>query len=123
MADPDPTDPELKMYCVWRTDLAIPYPKAIVQGGHVFLSTLLQNPDRIVQEYLSRSQPKVVLRAKTLAVLERAQRECAAAGIVHYLVVDEGRTVFPEPTTTCLGIGPVLRSELPKFVDRLQLLK
>lgn len=118
MADAD----ELRMYCVWRTDITIPYPKALVQSGHAYLAACLQaGRDRVFQ-YLTHSQPKIVLRAKNLETLVRAHRECGWAALPHYLVVDEGRTVFSEPTTTCLGIGPCLRSELPKYIARLQLL-
>jgi peptidyl-tRNA hydrolase len=116
-------DNELKMYCVWRTDIVIPYGKALVQAGHAFLEARDHaDPARVLQ-YMTHSQPKIVLRAKSLAVLERAQRECQLIGLPHALIIDEGRTVFlGEPTVTCLGIGPVLRSELPKFIDRLQML-
>lgn len=120
------TDDELRMYCVMRTDLVMPVPKMLVQAGHAYMSSGIQamglNPDRFWQ-WFERSQAKIALRAKTLDALLRAQQECEAIAVPCALITDEGRTVFAAPTVTCLGIGPVLRAELPKYVARLQLLK
>lgn len=117
---------ELRMYCVMRTDLVMPVPKMLVQAGHAYMSSGIRvlnlNPERFWQWY-EHSQAKIALRAKTLDTLLRAQQECETLGVPCALITDEGRTVFTEPTTTCLGIGPLLRVELPKFVARLQLLK
>ena len=113
--------------------------KLMVQAGHAFVNALeearrgdwvqddIDDSARLllgslrVREYLTVSQPKIVLKAKNEAALRRAADECRQARIPHYLVTDEGRTVFPEPTVTCLGIGPVLRQNLPKFIDRMQM--
>lgn len=132
-------DPELRMYCLMRGDLDVPEGKLMVQSGHAFVSALemarkghwvqpnVSEASRqlignaIVREYLEFSQPKIVLRAKNEAALRRAAEECQQAGIAHYLVTDEGRTVFPEPTVTCVGLGPVVKSAVPKFVQRMQM--
>lgn len=131
-------DTELRMYCLMRGDLEAPDGKLMVQSGHAFVNALeaartgkwvqpnVSASSRqlmgnaIVREYLEFSQPKIVLKAKNEAALRRAADECQQAGIAHYLVTDEGRTVFLEPTVTCLGIGPVLKSNLSKFIQRMQ---
>jgi PTH2 family peptidyl-tRNA hydrolase len=115
---------ELRLYCAIRDDLTIPDGKWMVQAGHAFVSTVeearkLGRQDQITR-YMEHGQPKIVVKAKNEAALRRAEAECKAAGIPCYLVTDAARTVFTKPTVTCLGIGPVLRSDLPKFVYRFQ---
>jgi PTH2 family peptidyl-tRNA hydrolase len=116
---------ELRMYLVWRNDLAIPFGKALGQSGHAFVSAVIiaDRHDRdLVDLYLLHSQPKIVVKCKNLDALLRAKTECDAIEMNCYLVTDAGRTVFPEPTVTCLAIGPCYRDELPKFIRRMQLL-
>ncbi len=113
---------ELRLYCLMRRDLEIPTGKMLAQAGHAFVSALEQAADReAVKTYFTNAQPKIVLAAKNLNVIERAARECRELGLNHFVVVDAGRTVFPEPTVTCMGIGPVRFVDLPKYVQKLQL--
>jgi peptidyl-tRNA hydrolase len=115
---------ELRLYCVLRADLGddVPQGKLYVQTGHAFVSATLSADPDTVSRYMANEQPKIVLKAKNEAAIHRAAKECQAAGINHYVVVDLGRTVFPEPTTTCVGLGPITRGELPKFIAQLQLM-
>ena len=109
---------ELRLYCVIRGDLEIPAGKLMVQAGHAFVSAMYKawaDHAEQVTNYMENSQPKIVLKAKNEAALRRAKAECLTLGIPCYLVTDAGRTVFLEPTTTCLGIGPVRKSELPEI--------
>lgn len=113
---------ELRLYVAIRKDLKIPEGKLIAQVGHAFLNTFLKSDRR--EEYLTNpAHPKISVWAKNLNALIRAQTECEDAGIACALITDAGRTVFPEPTVTCLGIGPIERSKLPKFVRNFQLLE
>jgi PTH2 family peptidyl-tRNA hydrolase len=119
-------DDELRLYCVMRADLEAPTGKLMAQAGHAFVSALeatrkLHDGPAIIDQYMTNGQPKIVVRARNEAVLRKAADACSQAGIPCYLVIDAGRTVFPEPTMTCLGIGPVTRDGLPKFVRNLQL--
>lgn len=118
-------DNELRLYAVVRADLEIPTGKLVAQTGHAYLGVLLQcledNPG-LADEYLrTKRQTKICVTAKNLKALERVMRECEEAGIVVHLVEDAGLTVFPKPTVTALGLGPVSRNQLPPFVRRLQL--
>jgi Uncharacterized conserved protein len=122
----DATNPETKVWLVVRKDLAIPGPKLAVQSGHAFfrLALLASRTDpRGVEEYVARSEPKIVVGVDGLAGLRRCLEECQAAGLPCVLVEDEGRTVFPEPTVTVMAVGPCRREQLPKYVARLQMLK
>jgi PTH2 family peptidyl-tRNA hydrolase len=132
IVDEDTENSELRLYCLIRTDLHLfcleptEYTelmgKLMAQTGHAFVSALYESDNDIVDRYMGNAQPKIVLKAKNENVLRRSQKECKALGIACYLVTDAGRTVFREPTVTCLGIGPVMKSQLPKYVTGLQLL-
>lgn len=122
---------ELRVYIVVRNDIEMPLGKAFAQVGHAVLGTVeaaRKADPRRVAEYLGEGDfalideghAKIALRGKEKD-LRRAAAELAEAGIPHALIQDAGRTVFAEPTLTCLGVGPVRKSELPKFVQKLQL--
>lgn len=116
---------ELRLYAVVRANLEIPTGKLVTQTGHAYLGVLLQcleeNPE-LADEYIQTAhQTMVCVNAKNLKALERVARECEAAGIMVHVVEDAGLTVFPKPTVTALGLGPVLRNQLPPYVQRLQL--
>jgi peptidyl-tRNA hydrolase len=123
---------ELRMYVVVRSDIELPFGKLAPQAGHAFTNALedarRRTPERHAAymgtgnpQRLTTGQAKIALRGK-LADIEALLPEIAAAGIPHCLVQDEGRTVFPEPTITCLAFGPILADERPKRAKRLQLL-
>lgn len=120
---------ELKMWLVVRGDLEIPAPKLAGQSGHAFerlTSLIYETGGKLLetyQQYVRDNTPKIVVRCKNLAAMDRAKEECDAVGIANYRIVDAGRTVFSEPTPTVLALGPCYRSELPKFVERFQLMK
>ncbi len=122
---------ELRLYCVMRADLnlvaeggTVPLGKLMAQAGHAFVGCLASLSETEIAEYMdSGTQPKIVLRAKNEKDLMRVAQECQNVGIPFYLVKDAGRTVFSEPTFTCVGIGPVAKQNLPKFIQRLQLLE
>jgi len=119
---------EPRLYAVVRKDLLpqLKHGKLSGQTGHAFEGALLTAQVECgarVADYLATSgRGKITLVAKNAAALERILAECDALGIPCHRVVDEGRTVFAEPTFTAVGIGPTSRDELPKFVQRMQLL-
>lgn len=117
---------ELRIYLVVRTDLDMPKGKLAVQSMHgalgLFKECITKEQQLMTRYMVSRFEYKVSLKAKNLAALMRAQRECKDAGIPTFTVEDAGFTVFEEPTTTAVAVGPVKKSDLPKYVQRLQLL-
>ncbi len=123
------TPDELKMWLVVRSDIDIPKGKLAGQSGHAFerlTARIFRAGGQILENYKkyeSHNTPKITVTCKNLAALERAELECEAAGIPTYKVTDAGRTVFDGPTVTVLSLGPSYRSELPKFVQRFQLMK
>jgi len=129
-----PDDSELKMWIVLRQDIEMPLGKAMVQAAHaVQAATILaleyDDPTNLfyrgearLKLYLEQNMPKITVKAKNLAAMDRAFKETFEAGIPASYIRDAGRTVFAEETPTVVGIGPCYYSELPRFVQRLQLL-
>lgn len=116
---------EYKIWIALREDLTIPLGKAITQGGHgvdMTLEAAEATPERI-QLYRACNRPKITCWIKNEAAVRRAHAECVAAGLPSAFVTDAGRTVFAEPTVTVFAVGPARFSELPRFVQRLQLLR
>lgn len=113
---------ELKIWIVVRNDLKMPTGKLLAQAGHAVASAMVAAGPERVTEYMSHNQPKIAVKVKNLLALERAYKESQDAGLPCAFIVDEGRTVFGEPTPTVVGIGPCYYVDLPKFVQRLQLL-
>lgn len=113
----------LRMYVLVREDISIPTGKLLAQVGHAFIGLYeISSGTEKLSMYMNDSlHTKIALKAKNLDVIYRAQRECNDSKIPTYLVTDAGLTVFTEPTITVLGIGPCLKEEMPKYVQRLQL--
>jgi len=122
MSESKPKD-DLRIYCVVRIDINMPLGKLIAQTGHGFMGALVGCKDEDLKaRYLGAAFTKIALKGKNLNALERAKRECDELGITTALITDSGRTVFNEPTVTCLGIGPVTYDQLPKYVQKMHLL-
>lgn len=116
-----------KMWLFVRSDLPVPLEKLIAQGAHV-ATTCALNEFRYgdaarVDQWLSTGQAKITKRAKSEADLRKVVELCGEAGIRAAIVTDAARTFFPEPTVTMAAVGPCHRSQLPRYVDRLQVLK
>jgi peptidyl-tRNA hydrolase len=121
------TDDELRLYLVMRGDLDIPYGKGLVQAGHAF-TNLIERIRRLdpakAQTYLeSPLHPKIALNAKNENAFNRVKQELEEANIPLYVVTDFGFTVFDGHTVTCLAAGPMLKSEMPPFMRKLQLIR
>ena len=89
------------IYVVLRADLKMPPGKAIAQACHAVLA--LGQPDEGI----------IALRAEDMAHLELIQQAAVKSGIECIGITDAGRTVFKEPTVTCIALGPVVRGTFP----------
>lgn len=101
--------------------------KCASQAGHAYLGAFLeaqQSRPEIAAAYCSDLPGTKVCLQAGLHHLLRAKEELERAGIPTFLVVDSGCPNFFDgrPTITALGFGPAVKSELPKFINRLQLL-
>ncbi|BCB22264.1 hypothetical protein OCUBac02_51580 (plasmid) [Bosea sp. ANAM02] len=106
----------------------MPTGKLSSQAGHAYTDALWaaydQNPDlalRYRREGAGGS--KVTIKAKNLAALERARRECEEAGVPHALIIDRDHVLPPffdgSPIATALGIFGS-KKELRPLLKRFQ---
>ena len=103
-----------KMYCIFAresvTKMSGVRGKMCTQAGHAYVHTMLralQNYPQHVQDYLNSGHAyKITLIVDTVEELRELQTAYEGKCATH-LVTDAGFTVFTEPTTTCLGIGPI----------------
>jgi peptidyl-tRNA hydrolase len=101
--------------------------KITSQAGHAYLGAFLEAQVKrpfIAEQYAAESPgTKVCLRASGQQLF-RAKQLLEEAGLPCYLVIDSGCANFfnGEPTPTALGFGPATEDELPKYIQRLQLL-
>lgn len=106
----------MKMYAIFSAEAVRAMKgsrgKLAAQAGHAYLHTWWDSHERfnqMAEDYRLRAFGAakkiglVVEDTAQLVELERAYKDVCGVS----LVVDAGLTVFKEPTTTCLGIGPI----------------
>src|SRR3546814_20145322 len=98
----------------------MPPGKLSAQSGHAYTDALWACLDQAPEKALAYRTTgiggsKVTIKCKNLGQLERAQRECAEAGIPHSVVTDAEHVLLPhftgDPIVTALGIGPCTKEE------------
>lgn len=124
----------IKQIIVIRRDLKMRRGKEIAQGAHASMAALLQgaqlNADGSAtlplwpeaHAWLTDAFTKVTVKVQSeeelLAVRDRAE----AAGLVHALIQDAGRTEFKGvPTYTALAVGPATSEQLAPVTGELKL--
>ncbi len=110
------------LFVALRADLAIPLGKLLPQTGHATLGAYLEalkagSGWAELYAGAARRARRVIL-VKDKPAIEALAAACAGEGVPHHLVVDQGRTYFPEPTMTCLGVGPVPLYRVPQALNR-----
>jgi peptidyl-tRNA hydrolase len=101
---------DLRIAVVFRSDLDMPRGKSEVQFGHAISMLIHRDPDAFI-DYLAGLQLKVSLEADDASALERIVEKAKARHVPAVTVVDAGRTIFGEPTLTCVGIGPMSKTD------------
>jgi peptidyl-tRNA hydrolase len=115
----------LKQYILMRGDLLdiMPIGKAIGQGSHAAVAASGQSTPEDIELWKTNGEAKIVLKAKSLTQVENTIAKLKEAGILHAVIVDEGRTVFNgEKTLTCIGVGPVDNPAVNQIMKKFQLL-
>ena len=105
---------KVKMYCVFAKESVDKMNgvrgKMCTQAGHAYVHTLMNALDKFpehVYAYLNSDHAyKITLIVDTVEELQKLQ-QAYEGKVATKLVTDKGFTVFKEPTTTCLGIGPI----------------
>ena len=101
---------ELRIAVVFRAELDMPRGKSEVQFGHAIAMLLYHHHDACFH-YMAGSQMKLSMEVPDAEALEKIARRAAARHIPCVKVVDAGRTVFGEPTFTCIAIGPMDKTD------------
>lgn len=101
--------------------LRLPRGKLAAQAAHAAVAAFLQAPAAARSAWLAEGMPKVVLGCATEAELLEIHERALGAALPAELIRDAGRTVVPEGTPTCLGIGPAEDSAVDSITGTLKL--
>jgi PTH2 family peptidyl-tRNA hydrolase len=112
-----------KMYIVVRRDLEMPTGKLAAQVAHAALRLFkriavtydwLESRNELWEDYFNDekgNEAKIVLGCKDSFEIMELCELCDLNRIKYEMVVDSAKTVFKEPTLTCIGIGPVTKEQ------------
>lgn len=114
---------ELKIWLAVRSDLPWVLGKLAAQAAHAFVgvSLLAVKQSENWMPYKNSAMPKIAVSVPDESSLLKVRDVAQEHGLLHYLVMDAGRTVFSEPTYTVCAFGPYLKSGLPSYLKRLRL--
>jgi peptidyl-tRNA hydrolase, PTH2 family len=113
----------MKQVLIVNSALALPPGKMAAQVAHASIAAFLRADNASREKWLDVGMPKIVLDGGTEAQIGLILRQAQDAGLPVYLVRDAGRTVVPEGTVTCLGIGPAQVEKIDALTGGLALLK
>jgi peptidyl-tRNA hydrolase len=112
----------MKQVIVVNEALRLPKGKLAAQVAHAAVGAFLEAGVQAQADWLAEGMPKVVLRAPSTEGLLRLLAQARQYAIPALLVEDAGRTVVPEGTITCLGLGPAPDEEIDQIPGELRLL-
>lgn len=132
----------IKQYIIVRKDLKMKHGKMAAQVSHASLGAFLnffkmdreRNQDvdlfNLNLSFLQNSPmdvwlhgifTKVILRVDSELELLQLNEKLRNKGLKTALITDRGLTTFDKPTTTCLGVGPVLNEDVQDIIGHLKL--
>lgn len=130
----------VKQVIIARKDLKMPPGKLAAQVAHAslgaFLNAGLQSSgggiygkitvqlDYIMNQWLNKEFTKICLMVNSEEELLELYKKVGEAKEEKWpcaLITDAGRTVFKEPTITCLAIGPCYEEDIDKITGHLKL--
>jgi PTH2 family peptidyl-tRNA hydrolase len=112
----------LKQVIVVDESLLLPPGKLAAQVAHAALASFLLATPQTQRDWLDLGMPKVILGCASLAHIAHLESQAHQAGLPAALIRDAGRTVVPEGTVTCLGIGPASAASINAITRELRLL-
>ncbi|MBE7553939.1 MAG: peptidyl-tRNA hydrolase [Anaerolineales bacterium] len=113
----------MKQVVVVNEALKLPRGKLAAQVAHAAVGAFVAASTEVQQAWLNSGMPKIVLKVDHEADLIRLYDLALEQNIPARLIKDAGRTVVPEGTLTCLGLGPASDNELDKLTGELKLLR
>lgn len=109
---------EIVQYFVVNKDLNMSSGKIAAQVAHVatiITLHMVKEADMFFEKWFNTDQKKIILRGK-----QKDLEKLVELGFDY--IKDNGLTEIPANSLTCVGFPPRPKSELQKFVKRLQLL-
>jgi len=87
--------------------------KGEIQFGHAVVGCIsqLDQNSSIVKDYVRDDQLKLAMEVDSVEELKIIQQKAWIRGVATCLITDAARTCFSEPTITCLGLGPMSKSD------------
>lgn len=116
---------EYKQVILIRTDLEMGTGKKCAQSCHasVSASDLVRFQNKSIwKNWKNSGQKKIVLKIKSKEELNNMIIKLEKQKLPYFIVKDAGLTQLPPGTTTAVGIGPVLSTEIDKITGDLKLL-
>jgi len=102
----------LRMIVVIRGDLPqMTRAKGEVQFGHAIAALMHKAPADLIDRYMADNQPKICMEVDDLSEIERIRAKAESRGVTFEVIKDAAHTVFDEPTITCVGIGPMTKTD------------
>jgi peptidyl-tRNA hydrolase len=111
----------MKQVLVVNRSLQLPKGKLAAQAAHAAVGAFLEASRRARDAWLEAGMPKIVVYAADDAELRQLEAAARRSRIPACLVEDAGRTVVPEGTVTCLGLGPAPAAMIDAMTGDLQL--
>ena len=116
---------EYKQVILVRTDLKMGTGKKCAQSCHasVSASDLVRIQNKTLwKNWKNSGQKKVVLKIQSMDQLKELLNKLKSDKIPFFIINDAGLTQLTPGTTTAVGIGPVLSTEIDKITGDLKLL-
>lgn len=102
------TTDELRIAVVFLRGLEMPRGKSEVQFGHAVAMVLDTAQHALIRQYMDCGQLKLSMEADDI---EAIRLKAEARNVNYAVVTDAGRTVFDGPTVTCIGLGPMNKTD------------
>ena len=115
---------DVKQVIIIRKDLDMGAGKVVAQGCHASVISYLEAEKadkKLAREWLDTGEKKIVLKVMDEEALIKLFKAFQFKKIPCALINDAGLTQLPPGTTTALGIGPWISSEIDQFTKGLKL--
>ena len=113
---------DIKQVILVRQDLNMPKGKLAVQVAHASVDSVLKSKKKVVKLWKSQGMKKICLKVKDLDELYKFVNLAQEQALQTAVITDAGKTVFKEPTTTCVAIGPENSEKIDLVTKDLKML-
>jgi PTH2 family peptidyl-tRNA hydrolase len=114
--------PKQKQIIVVNEALKLPRGKLATQVAHAAVGAFVEANEEAKQAWVNSGMTKIVVKVDNEADLMALYHLALSRNIPARLIKDAGRTVVPEGTVTCLGIGPASENDIDELTGDLKLL-